>query len=130
MGLTLCGWQIAKELDMNKDDARAMIQHLRQGIVDRRPRSRFPARSNATKSMWWRDIRGIRRRSKKREGRATPTPERGTRPRDSGEGEAADLRDVAARRRGRDPDVGERQAGDDRPLDRSDDSQGDSGVHR
>jgi hypothetical protein len=29
--------QIAKELDMNKDDARAMIQQLRQGIVDRRP---------------------------------------------------------------------------------------------
>ena len=29
--------QIAKELDINKDDAQAMIQQLRQGIVDRRP---------------------------------------------------------------------------------------------
>jgi transposase-like protein len=37
MGLNLSGLQIAKELDMNKDDARAMIQQLRRGIVDRRP---------------------------------------------------------------------------------------------
>ena len=37
MGLNLSGLQIAKELDINKDDARAMIQELRQGIVDRRP---------------------------------------------------------------------------------------------
>ena len=37
MGLNLSGLQIAKELDLNKDDVRAMIQQLRQGIVDRRP---------------------------------------------------------------------------------------------
>ena len=37
MGLNLSGLQIAKELDINKDDARAMIQQLRQGIVDRCP---------------------------------------------------------------------------------------------
>jgi len=37
MGLNLSGLQIAAELDINKDDARAMIQQLRQGIVDRRP---------------------------------------------------------------------------------------------
>ena len=37
MGLNLSGLQIAQELDINKDDARAMIQRLRQGIVDRRP---------------------------------------------------------------------------------------------
>ena len=37
MGLNLSGLQIAKELDINKDDARAMIRQLRQGIVDRRP---------------------------------------------------------------------------------------------
>jgi hypothetical protein len=29
--------QIAQELDLNKDDARAMIQQLREGIVARRP---------------------------------------------------------------------------------------------
>ena len=37
MGLNLSGLQIAKELDLNKDVVRAMIQQLRQGIVDRRP---------------------------------------------------------------------------------------------
>ena len=37
MGLNLSGLQIAKELELNKDDAREMIQRLRQGIVDRRP---------------------------------------------------------------------------------------------
>jgi hypothetical protein len=37
MGLNLSGLQIAQELDINKDDARAMIQQHRQGIVDRRP---------------------------------------------------------------------------------------------
>ncbi len=37
MGLNLLGLQIAQELDINKDDARSMIQRLRQGIVERRP---------------------------------------------------------------------------------------------
>jgi transposase-like protein len=37
MGLNLSSSQIAKELDLNKDDARAMVRRLRQGIVDRRP---------------------------------------------------------------------------------------------
>jgi hypothetical protein len=37
MGLNLSGLQIAQELDINKDDARALISQLRQGIVDRRP---------------------------------------------------------------------------------------------
>jgi transposase-like protein len=37
MGLNLSGLQIAPELDINKDDARAMIGQLRRGIVDRRP---------------------------------------------------------------------------------------------
>ena len=37
MGLNLSGLQIAQELDINKDDARAMIGQLRRGIVERRP---------------------------------------------------------------------------------------------
>ena len=37
MGLNLSGLQIAQELDINKDDARAMIQQLREGIVQRKP---------------------------------------------------------------------------------------------
>jgi transposase-like protein len=35
MGLNLSSLQIAKELDMSPSDARAMVQQLRQGIVDR-----------------------------------------------------------------------------------------------
>jgi hypothetical protein len=35
MGLNLSSLQIAKELDMNNSDVRAMVQQLRQGIVDR-----------------------------------------------------------------------------------------------
>ena len=37
MGLNLSSLQIAKELDMNRRDVQAMVQQLRQGIVDRRP---------------------------------------------------------------------------------------------
>jgi hypothetical protein len=37
MGLDLSGLQIAQELGINRDDARAMIGRLRRGIVDRRP---------------------------------------------------------------------------------------------
>ena len=42
MGLNLSGLRIAKELDRNKDDARAMIPQLRPGIVDRRPPVTLP----------------------------------------------------------------------------------------
>jgi transposase-like protein len=37
MGLNLSSLQIAKELDVDRDDVLAMIQQLRQGVVDRRP---------------------------------------------------------------------------------------------
>jgi transposase-like protein len=37
MGLNLSSLQIAKELGLSPSDARAMVQQLRQGIVDRRP---------------------------------------------------------------------------------------------
>jgi transposase-like protein len=37
MGLNLSGLQIARELGIDKGDARAMITTLRQGIVDRAP---------------------------------------------------------------------------------------------
>jgi transposase len=37
MGLNLSTLQIAKELDMDRGDVQAMVQQLRQGIVDRRP---------------------------------------------------------------------------------------------
>ncbi len=37
MGLNLSSLQIAKELDLHPGDVRAMVQQLRQGVVDRRP---------------------------------------------------------------------------------------------
>ncbi len=37
MGLNLSTLQIAKELDIHRGDAQAMVQSLRQGVVDRRP---------------------------------------------------------------------------------------------
>jgi len=37
MGLNLSGPQIANELDVNRGDVQAMVQLLRQGVVDRRP---------------------------------------------------------------------------------------------
>lgn len=37
MGLNLSSLQIAKELDMDRNDVQAMIQQLRQGVIDRRP---------------------------------------------------------------------------------------------
>ena len=37
MGLNLSSLQIAKELDLSPSDTRAMVQRLRQGIVDRQP---------------------------------------------------------------------------------------------
>src|SRR3954452_9232167 len=94
------------------------------------PRWSWRARSSATRSTWWPGTRAIPRRSKKRSPSPEATPEGGTRPGDAGQGEAADLGDVAAGRRGGDPDAGERPAGDDRPADRSDDRQGDLGLHR
>src|SRR4051794_337115 len=77
MGLNLSGLQIAQELDINKDDAREMVQQLRQGIVARRPRSCWRARSNATKSLWWRGIRAIPRPSKERPSPPSATAEGG-----------------------------------------------------
>jgi transposase-like protein len=37
MGLNLSSLQIARELDLDRNDAREMVELLRQGVVDRRP---------------------------------------------------------------------------------------------
>ena len=37
MGLNLSSWQIAKELDLDRREVQAMVERLRQGVVDRRP---------------------------------------------------------------------------------------------
>jgi len=65
MDLNLSGLQIAQELDIHKVEARSVIQEMRQGIVDHRPRPPSPGRSNVTKSMLCQDIRAAARPSKK-----------------------------------------------------------------
>src|SRR5512142_2421585 len=124
MGLNLSSLQIAKELDLNKDDARAMVQQLRQGIVDRRPPVTLSGEVECDEVYVVAGHKGHPEAVKKRTRRATAAPERGAWPGDAGPGEAADLRDVATRRRDRHPDAGERSTGDDRPPDRADDRQG------
>lgn len=37
MGLNLSNYQIAQELDINKDDAQKMTRQLREGIVTKKP---------------------------------------------------------------------------------------------
>jgi transposase-like protein len=130
MGLNLSGLQIAQELDINKDDARAMIQQLREGIVCRRPPVVLEGEVECDEVYVVAGHKGHPEAVKKKAAPPTATPEGGAWPGDTGQGEAADLRDVAAGRRGRDPDAGERQAGDDRPADQADDHRGESRLHR
>ena len=81
MGLNLSELQIAQELGIDPDDAQAMVQRLRQGIVERGPVS-SRARSSATKSMSWPGIRAIPRPSKKRAARPAAPAEGGAGPGD------------------------------------------------
>ena len=81
MGLNLSGLQIAKELDLNKDDVRAMIQQLRQGIVDRRPPATLSGEVECDEVYVVAGHKGIPRPSKKRAAAATTeegAPGRGT----------------------------------------------------
>ena len=130
MGLNLSGLQIAQELDIDKDDARAMIGRLRQGIVDRRPPVVLEGEVECDEVYVVAGHKGHPEAVKKKAGPPEGDAEGGARPGDPGQGEATDLRDAAAWWRGRDPDAGGRQAGDDRAADRPDDRQGDFGLHR
>ena len=62
MGLNLSNEQMGKELDLDPDDAQTMTTKLREGIVHASPWRTSRAKSNATKSMWWLDIKVIPRR--------------------------------------------------------------------
>ena len=102
MGLNLSNEQIAQELDLDPADAQAMTEQLRQGLVRRKPEVDARRRGrDATRSTSWPGTRANPRRSQKRAaGPATPA-EGAPGPGDAGEGEAADLRDDPAGRRGR-----------------------------
>jgi transposase-like protein len=130
MGLNLSGSRIARELDIDKDDARAMSSRLRQGIVDRRLPVVLVGQVECDEVSVVAGHQGHPEAVKTRPAPPEAAPEGGARARDFGQGEAAELRDVATRWRGGNPDAGRRPAGDDRAPDRADDLQGDSGLHR
>ncbi len=99
MGLNLSNRQIAQELDLNEDDAQAMAEHLRSGLVAKTPAGRLegtveidevyvvaghkgnPAAVAKKKSVW-----------------TAAAPEMRARSRHAGEGEATDSRPDPARR--------------------------------
>ena len=98
MGLNLSGLQIAQELDINKDDARAMIQKLRQGIVDRSPPVVLEGEVECDEVYVVAGHKGHPEAVKKRSSPPEATPERRAWSWHAGQGEATDFRHVAARR--------------------------------
>src|SRR4051812_40556563 len=90
MGLNLSGLQIAQELDINKDDARAMIGPLRQGIVERRPPVVLEGEVECDEVYVVAGHKGHPEAVKREGGPPTETTEGGAWPRDAGQGEAAD----------------------------------------
>jgi hypothetical protein len=111
MGLNLSSLQIAKELDMDRNDVLAMIQQLRQGIVDRCPPVVLEGEVECDEVYVVAGHKGNPEVVKKRSPRPSQAIEGGARSRNFGEREAADFRHDSARRSGDDPDVGECQAG-------------------
>ena len=84
MGLNLSGLQIAQELGINKDDARAMIGQLRQGIVDRRPPVVLEGEVECDEFYVVAGHKGHPEAVKKRPPPPPKTPEGGARPWDLG----------------------------------------------
>jgi hypothetical protein len=75
MGLNLSSLQITKELDMDRNDVQAMFQHLRQGIVDRRPSVALDVQVECDEVYVVAGHKGNSEAVKKRSTRATPSPE-------------------------------------------------------
>ena len=130
MGLNLSGLQIAQEFDINKDDARAMIQQLRQGIVDRSPPVVLEGEVECDEVYVVAGHKGHPEAVKKRPSPPKTTPERRAWSGHTRQGEAADFRHVAAGWRGDNSDAGERPAGDHQALDRADDLKVHSNLYR
>ena len=130
LGLNLSNRQIARELGVDEDSAHDMATQLRTGIVARQPEVVLSGRSKATKSTWLQAIKGLPRRSKKRETRPPTAFERGSRSQHTGQGKAADLRDDSTHGRGRAADARQRPTGHDRPDPESHDQPRYDGLYR
>lgn len=98
MGLNRSGLQIAQELDLHKDDARAMIQRLRQGIVERRPPVVLEGEVECDEVDVVAGHKGHHEAVEKKAAPPEAAPERGAGPGDVSQGKAADLRDDPAGR--------------------------------
>ena len=93
MGLNLSNAQIAKELDLNKDDVHQMTSQLRQGIVVQETVTHLKRmRWNVTRSTSWLATKASRMKWQKRALRPTPTTQGHTRTWHARNREAADLR--------------------------------------
>ena len=98
MGLNLSTLQIAQKLDTHRGDAQAMIQLLRQRVVDRRPGVALEGEVECDEVSVVAGQKGRPEAVEKRLHWASSASEGGAEPGDSGQGEAVDLRSVAASR--------------------------------
>ncbi len=96
MGLNLSTLQIAKELDIHRGDAQAMVQLLRQGVVDRRPAVALEGEVECDEVYVVAGHKGSPEAVEKKVAPGVVVGEGGAGPGHAGQGEAADLRDAAA----------------------------------
>lgn len=130
MGLNLSNSQIARELDLNKDDVQAMALQLREGIVEHKPAARLEGIVECDEVYIVAGHKGQPSGVKKTPQRTTQPPQRGTRTRHTGEGETPDLRHDPTRWPSGHPDPGGRTPDHDSAPDRGYDSAGNLGTDR
>src|SRR5262245_8354295 len=105
MGLNLSNHQMAKELELKKDDGHQMTCQLRQGMVIKKPLLLSPTRGNVMRSTLSLATRGSPLRGSKRAAWPAQTTQGETRTWHTRNGEATDLRDDPARWSGGDSDA-------------------------
>jgi transposase-like protein len=129
MGLNLSNEQIARELDLDPDEAQTMASQLREGIVQRTPTEVLSGEVECDEVYVAAGHKGHPEAVKKRAARAAAPVERGAGTWNAGQGEAADLRHDSTHRSGGDSDAGERATDHDRPIDPNSDCSWNSCVH-
>src|SRR3712207_4897012 len=85
MGLNFSSLQIARELDLDRNDAGEMVQLLRQGVVDRRPAVVLAGEVECDEVSVVAGHKGDPAAVEKRASGPPATPERWAGPRDVGE---------------------------------------------
>jgi len=130
MGLNLSNSQIARKLDLNKDDVQAMALQLRKGSVEYKPAARLEGIVECDEVYIVAGHKGqpsgVKKRRKGRRNRL----KRGSWTRHTGEGETPDLRHDPTRWPSSHPDPGGRTPDHDSAPDRGYDSTGNLGTDR